>query len=356
MLKNKKLLLALSLIPQYVLVVLLSKNPEFIESFYSNGIYVYVSKLFRFMLGWLPFSFGDLVYGLAIIYIMRWLIIHRKRIIKDTINWLVDIVAAAAILYFTFHLFWGLNYYRLPLHESLNLDHKYTTEQLVATTNKLIEHTNTLHAKIKQNDTVKVTLPYSKSEIFKKTPEGYDNLKAIFPHLEYAPKSIKKSLFSYPLTYMGFSGYLNPLTNESQVNGVMPLIKIPTTTAHEMAHQLGYAAENEANFLGFLASIHNDDIYFKYCGYTFGLRYCLNEIYRRDEALFKEIIKTINKGVLKNYEEVRLFWEAQENPIEPFFKIFYGSYLKANNQSKGMNSYNYVVALLVNYIETNGLD
>ncbi|TYA68607.1 DUF3810 family protein, partial [Seonamhaeicola marinus] len=140
-----------------------------------------------------------------------------------------------------------------------------------------------------------------------------------------------------------------PLTNEAQVDGLIPTIKFPTTSAHEMAHQLGYAAENEANFIGCLASIYNDDVYFKYCGYAFGLRYCLNEIYKRDEALFNDIIKTINKGILKHYEEVRLFWEAHENPVEPFFKYFYSGYLKANNQSKGMQSYSYVVALLVNY-------
>ncbi|TYA92198.1 DUF3810 domain-containing protein [Seonamhaeicola marinus] len=355
MLKNKKLLIALSLLPQYFLIVWASKNPNFVESFYSNGLYVYISRLFRYMLGWLPFSFGDLVYGIAIVYILRWLIVNRKRILKDTKNWIIDVVSAVSLIYFAFHFLWGLNYYRLPLHKSLNLSHEYNTEQLIAVTKKLIDKSNKIHFQISKNDTVKVDLPYTKSEIFKMVPNGYDNLKNTFPHLEYHPKSIKKSLFSYPLTYMGFSGYFNPVTNEAQVDGLLPTIKFPTTSTHEMAHQLGYAAENEANFIGCLASIHNDDMYLKYCGYTFGLRYCLNEIYRRDEELFNDIVKTVNKGILKNYEEVRLFWEAHENPIEPLFKVFYGGFLKANNQSKGMNSYSYVVALLVNYFETKNL-
>ncbi|TXE10093.1 DUF3810 domain-containing protein [Seonamhaeicola algicola] len=349
MLKNKKLLLAVSLIPQYLLVLWASKNPVFIENFYSNGLYIYIAKVFRFVLGWLPFSFGDLVYGLGILYALRWCYKNRKRIINDTKNWVIDVAAACALLYFAFHMFWGLNYYRLPLHVNLHLNADYTTEQLVSVTKKLIKKSNALQLEITKSDTVKVEMPYSKHAIFKMTPNGYNNLKAVFPHLEYYPKSIKKSLFSYPLTYMGFSGYLNPLTNEAQVDGLIPTIKFPTTSAHEMAHQLGYAAENEANFIGCLASIYNDDVYFKYCGYAFGLRYCLNEIYKRDEALFNDIIKTINKGILKHYEEVRLFWEAHENPVEPFFKYFYSGYLKANNQSKGMQSYSYVVALLVNY-------
>lgn len=351
MLKKKKTIIALLLIPQILLVKLLSNFPEFVERFYSNGLYEWLSKIFRFVLGWLPFSFGDLLYALCIIYVVRWFFLNRRRLRKDTKNWVIDVLATLSLFYFAFHLFWGMNYHRLPLHKSLKLERDYTTEELIEVTKKLIERSNAFHASLAINDSLAVKLPYSKAEIFKMTPQGYENLKTIFPHLEYHPRSIKKSLFSYPLTYMGFSGYLNPFTNEAHVDGLIPLYKFPTTSAHEIAHQLGYAAENEANFIGFLASIKNDDTYFKYAGYTFGLRFCLNEIYRRDEARYESMVKTVNTGILKNYEEVRIFWEAHENPTEPFFKLFYGNFLKANNQSKGMESYSYVVALLVNYFE-----
>ena len=150
---------------------------------------------------------------------------------------------------------------------------------------------------------------------------------------------------------MGFSGYLNPLSNEAQVDYMIPVYKFPTTAAHEVAHQLGYAKENEANFIGFLATISNTNIYFKYSGYTFGLRHCLGEIFRRDPDLYYQLLPTINTGILKNYQEVRDFWNDYQNPLEPIFRSTYTTYLKANNQAKGMDSYSYVVALLVNYLE-----
>ncbi|WP_303315939.1 DUF3810 domain-containing protein [Flavivirga abyssicola] len=355
MLKKKKTLLALSLIPQYVLIKWMSKYPEFVEQFYSNGIYPFISKIFRYTLGWLPFSFGDLVYTLSIIYIVRWFYKNRKQLRKNTKQWFVDVFSAIAIMYFVFHLFWGFNYYRLPLHKSLDIANDYTTEQLIFVTEKLIKKSNALHLKIAKNDTIKVDLPYSKSEVLKMTPVGYENLKQVFPYLEYVPKSVKKSLYSYPLTYMGFSGYLNPFTNEAQVNGLIPVYKVPTTSSHEIAHQLGYAAENEANFIGCMAAISHDDVYFRYTGFTFGLRFCLNEIYRRDPCIYEDMVADVNKGILKNYREIREFWDAHENPTEPLFKLFYGNFLKANNQNKGMESYSYVVALLVNYFETENL-
>lgn len=351
MLKHKKLLIALSIVPQYLLIKWLSHYPEFIERYYSNGLYPYISKLFRVMLGWMPISFGDFVYAFAGIYMIRWVFKNFKRIKTDAKNFVVDVFSAISIVYFAFHLFWGLNYYRLPLYKSLGLKSEYTTEQLVEVTKKLIDKSNKTHSDIIKIDSFPIEIPYSKSNIIKMVPLGYHNLKTEFPNLDYSSKSIKKSLFSLPLTYMGFSGYLNPLTNESQVDALIPAYIFPTTTTHEVAHQLGYAAENEANFIGCLAAINHDDIYFKYSGYTFALRFCLNEIYSRDENLFESLSKTINKGILINYKQMREFWDSYENPAEPLFKKSYNTFLKANKQSKGMESYSYVVALFVNYFE-----
>lgn len=349
--KNKKLILVIFLVIQLVFMSQLKHYPEFVEQFYSNGLYVFLSKLMHYVFGWIPFSVGDILYTLAGIYIIRWLIVNRKRIIKDTKNWFLDFGATLSIAYFAFHILWAFNYYRLPLYKSLNLKADYTTEQLISFTERLIEKSNNLQNQLSENDTIKVELPYTKSEIFDKVKDGYQTLSEAYPHLKYEPKSIKKSIYSLPLTYMGFSGYLNPFTNEAQVNGLIATYKFPTTSCHEAAHQLGYAAENEANFIGSLAAIHNKDIYFKYSGYTFALRYCLAEVYKRDPVLYETMLPTINKGIIKNYKEVQDFWKSYENPLEPIFETTFDNFLKANNQVDGMKSYSYVVALLVNYYE-----
>ena len=351
MLKNPKPYIAFSILPVYIIVKLLSYFPSVVETYYSHGIYPIISKIFRYTLGWLPFSFGDLFYAFSIIYILRWSIKNRKRIRRDTKNWFIDVLAATTIIYFAFHFLWGMNYYRLPLHKNLNLNANYTTEQLVSVTKMLIEKSNKAHLIVSKNDSVKVDIPYSRLEILQMVPQGYNTIKKDFPNLDYHPKSIKQSIFSLPLTYMGFSGYLNPLTNEAQVDALIPKFKFPTTASHEVAHQLGYAAENEANFIGFLVTTKHDDPYFNYSGYTFGLRHCLIELYRRDQVLYESLIKTLNKGILKNYQEVQTFWESYKNPTEPLFKFTYNTFLKANNQKGGMKSYSYVVALIVNYYE-----
>lgn len=353
--KHIKLIIALSLIVQILLIKTLANFPEFVERYYSNGFYQWTSKLLHFVFGWIPFSIGDVLYAIAIIYIIRWFYKNIKRATTDLVNFLLDMFSAISIAYFAFHIFWGLNYYRLPLHKSLHIEHDYTTEQLVKFTEDLILKTNVTHEIIEKNDTTKVIMPYTKHELLKLTPKGYDQLAKEYPRLSYWPSSLKRSIFSLPLTYMGFSGYLNPFTNEAQINYLIPTYQHPTTSSHEIAHQLGYAAENEANFIGILASMKHENIYFNYSGYSFALRHCLNDIYQRDKAKYEELMMTVNIGVLKNYQESRLFWKSYENKFEFLFENTYSGYLKANNQKDGIKSYNYVVALLVNYFEAHSL-
>jgi hypothetical protein len=266
-------------------------------------------------------------------------------------NWFKDVLVAVSLLYFVFHLFWGMNYYRLPLHRSLGLEKDYTTEELIAVTEKLTRQSNQIHLQLSSNDTIKVTVLYTKKELISNSSQGYETLSQIYPKLNPLPKSVKRSIYSLPSTYFGIGGYLNPFTNEGQINSLSPLHKFPNTICHEQAHQIGFAAENESNFIGSLAAMHSDNPYFQYSGYIFALKHCLLEIERRDEDKFNELIENVNKGILKNYQEEYEFYLTYKNPLQPIFDATFNQFLKANNQDKGIESYSYVVALYVSHFK-----
>ncbi len=353
--KRTSAFLAIFLFVQIIALQVLKYFPEFVEKYYSLGIYPWISKLSRYIFGWVPFSVGDLFYLLIAIVAIRWLYKNVKRLRYDQVHFAVDILAAVSVVYFMFHVLWGFNYYRLPLHKSLHLKNDYTTEQLINTTYRFIEKSNSLHRELGFADSVKIELPYTQKEMFKKTLNGYKNIEKEFPQLAYSPRSIKKSGWSLGLTIMGYSGYLNPFSGEAQVNNLMKTYKFPVVACHEEAHQIGFAAENEANFIATLSTLHNDDSYMQYAGYIFTLRYLINEVARRDEAKYEELLTTINPGILKSYKEMREFWDSYENPFGDFSKIFWDNFLKANNQSRGIMSYDYMVALVVNYYEDKTL-
>ncbi|MEL1240498.1 DUF3810 domain-containing protein [Flavobacterium flavipallidum] len=352
---KRKYILAFLLVFQILILKILPFFSETIETFYSNGLYPLLANFFRIILGWIPFSIGDVLYFSLILLIAKWFWTNRKNWKTNWKDQILSILSVLSVFYFFFHFLWALNYYRLPLFEKIKIERNYSDADLYLFTQKIIARTNEVHFQITKNDSLKVSYPYSEEITFSKNLNGYQKLAVHYPFFNYQNLSIKKSLFSLPLTYMGFGGYLNPFTNEAQVNELMPKYNLPTTSCHEMAHQMGYASESECNFIGFLASVNNNDSYFKYSGYSFALRYCLNNWYIRDEKIYKQLLQSVHPGILKNFQESEDFWQQYETPIEKGFHAFYDRYLKLNQQHEGIESYSKFINLLVNYYKTRTL-
>lgn len=340
----------LVLVSQLVLYRALRNVPEFVERWYSTGIYPYISKAMRFGLGWIPFSFGDLLYSGLILVSIRWLIVHFKEVVTLSRKRTYQIFTALNILIAFFHVAWGFNYYRQPLNVILELEATYTDEELITVTHQLVYTANELHSALQPVDSIAVVFNRSQSHLFDLAPSGFENLSAIDPSLSYGPSSVKESLLTLPLTYMGYSGYLNPLTGEAQTNAYINNYKTPVLILHEMSHQLGFAKENEANFIAVISGMKHKDPYFQYSATIFALRYCLNDLYTKQPDEFEKLRPTVRSGVYKNYQELSDFWKPyDDNIIEKASQATYNKYLEANNQPDGMRTYSYVVALLVNY-------
>ena len=344
-----KNVVAFSLPLQVLLVSWLARHPDWVETYYSRGIYPPLSAFLRSLNGWIPFSVGDLCYfilgGLGLAYLIRkrhWIWFHPWTFGRD-------LLMVLSVLYFSFYLLWGMNYFRQPLASSMHLGKTYETEELIRLTRELAGQTNSLQRMLAGDSLQPVRLPYQRREIRQNTIRAYERLAADFPDLRYRAPSLKPSLFSTLLSYMGYGGYLNPFTGEAQVNNRLPLFRYPVVCGHEVGHQLGYSAENETNFIGYLSMLQSPDPYFRYAAYAYGLSYCLSEVSRRDRDAFRDIQRELYPGVRANFREYREFWEAFQNPMEPVFKSAFNTYLKANRQKDGILSYNRVVALIVSY-------
>ena len=350
---KRKFILPLFLLIQIIVVKTIGLFPDFVENVYSKGFYPKLAFVSRKVFGWLPFSFGDVTYFILILLLFRWIWKHRIGFFKEWKDNLLAILSWVSVFYLFFHLLWGMNYYRIPLHEKLHIEKEYSKEQLEIFIEKMLVKTNALQLKITKNDSVAVVIPYSHDEIYNLALKGYENIPTDLQEFRYEVKSIKSSLFSYPLRYMGFGGYLNPFTNEAQVNYLKPKYTSPLTTCHEMAHQTGIGSESECNFIGFVTAAKNEDLYFQYSAYSFALRYALHNLEMMQEGNSEVYIKKINKGVLKNFEENEIFWKKYQTPINTFFEYFYDNFLKANQQKDGMEGYNKFVGLAIGYGEVD---
>lgn len=355
---NKKAykILTILLVMQWAFLQIIVQYPAAIEKYYSNGLYIYISKFLNFFFGWIPFSVGDILYAILVIVILKNIFTTIKNKKINLKNTLFKIGGFISVLFFVFHLNWGLNYFRQPVYKTLNFEiEKYTANELVDFTEKLITKINQIQVSITKNDTIVVENTLDKNQIKEVSYDVYKQFQEKYPHYSHENLKAKNSLFSLPLTYMGFAGYLNPLTNEAQVNSLVPKNTYPIIICHELAHQVGVASESEANFTGYLAATNSDDLYFNYSGYLMALRFCLYEIFQNDPVKFEALKVELNDGILKDIRQSEAFWESYQNWTEKYFKTFYDTFLKANKQIDGIKSYNKVVVLLINYHKTKEL-
>jgi hypothetical protein len=345
-----------------IIIKVYSASPARVEAGYAVGFYPSMATFFRLFFGWLPFSFGDILFGLAGIWLLWKLIVGIKALIKRRItkasflNGLKKAVIILLTINVVFNFFWGINYNRQGIASQLNLKMdsvNYT--DLTKVTTLLIEKMNASKKYLLANN---IAYP-TNAVLFKKIETAYDKTKLEFPFLQYRNVSIKSSMWGWLGNYTGFSGYYNPFTGEAQVNTTIPKFLQPFTTCHEVAHQLGYAKEEEANTVGYLAALNSGDSLLLYSTYFDLYSYTSRQLrfesfIRRDTLLIKELNKMILPEVKTDMKEVIAFYNRHRNPIEPFVRKGYGFYLKNNNQPKGVLSYDDVTGFLIAYYKQFG--
>ena len=108
---------------------------------------------------------------------------------------------------------------------------------------------------------------------------------------DYTP--VKKLGWAPIYTAQGKTGVTVALTGESAVNPDIPGYALPFAMAHEMAHRLCIAREDDADFSAFLACTENENLEYQYSGYFMAFQICRSALLSVDEAA----VEAIDEGV-----------------------------------------------------------
>jgi hypothetical protein len=340
-------------------IKIFSLFPDAVEKYYASGIYPVISKFQRILFGWLPFSVGDIFYGLVIIWLFYKLYHTTRRVVKKQTNkkyWLhalLQIAFVVVVVYVSFNLLWGLNYNRRGVAYQLGLKvERYSKADLVQLMQQIVVRLHALDSPSRANRPAL----QRKRNLFDGAVSAYGQLSRTDADFTYSFSSVKPSLYSYLGNYLGYTGYYNPFSGEAQVNTTVPVFVQPFTTCHEIGHQLGYAKENEANFAGYLSAKSSQDALFRYSVYFDLYSYSRYYLYAQDSVTAKQLDAQLPPRMKADYRELREFVKKYRNPIEVIIDHLYGQYLKANEQPGGKLSYNEVVAWLVAYYKKFGAD
>jgi len=329
--------------------------PVLIEAGYSTSIYKWlIGPVSRFT-GLVPFSVAEFVLvGIGIfclVQIIRGAIAlfrKPKEFFRFCLRGIGKLVLVFVLLYVGFYMLWGLNYSRLSFADISGLPvEPASVEELTALALSLTSRANAQRAQVAEDERGVMTLSSGSRQMFARADIGYQRAAAIYPELggKFGPP--KGVFLSHYWSYTGTSGMYCPFTAEANVNTDMPHLMQPATATHEMAHQRGFAREDEANYLAYLACSLHPDADFQYSGTVSALIYTMNALYRADRDAYNAVRKQYCDGLNRDLLDWRDYWTKFEGPVDRLSSNVNDSYLRANRQQDGVRSYGRMVDLLL---------
>lgn len=232
----------------------------------------------------------------------------------------------------------------------------YTKKNLTTLRDYLVEQCNTLADQIDRDE--QGTAVYSGDLIAESVHametmgQQYDRLSGYY----VTPKYLKCSEF---FSQQYIMGYYFPFSMEANINSVMYITNVAPTVCHELAHTKGFIFENDANMIGYLACIQSDDTFLQYCGYLSVLNYVNNDFYKSvNKSTYKKHVRISDRVADDNVFLTREDWQAVEktavvktSTVKKVSNNFLNTNLKLNGVDEGIQQYNEVVNLLLDYYD-----
>jgi len=268
-------------------------------------------------------------------------------------------VLAGVMLIFTLHTgLYGLNSYAGPLADDIRLtvaDHPYSTTELAEATTYFRDMANELATQIPRDEAGKPQYP-SFAEMANAAGQGFETLTYEYSYAVFAGSTtpVKELGWADWYTSMGITGITMPLTGEAAVNPNIPVVSIPFTMCHEMAHRMCISYERDANLSAFLACRVHDDPVFQYSGYFMAFRYCYNALVSVGTSAASnaanQIFDGINDQLRSDLADYKAYFNANmDEKASNMANSVNDTYIKVSGDDQGTASYGQVCDLLVSW-------
>ena len=351
-----KFILPIVWVMLFAICILAPNYPNLIANYYNQGLFKYWTIGLRWVFGSIPFALGELVYLIVIIILIINIIryftsLKRWNQIWQKIGFLLIKLAWLGIrLFVVFQLIWGFNYMQPEPTNAFNIkvqtpkNAQIALDQMNVLTNELIQELNQTRQELPSYKALEPNFDQNLAKV----QHAYGSISKAYPKLQLQNQSVKKAIFPTLGDYIGFLAFYQPITAEAIVRSDLPMVTQPYTIAHEMAHQLGYASETEANFIAFVVATEADDPMLKYSmllqmfTYAQDAQLLLLAGSKGFDAWKAQIAKNkamLSPAVLKDRAEIKAFFAARADKQIQASNQLYDQFLKWNQQAAGLDSY-----------------
>ena len=303
-----------------------------------------------------PFSVAELIYAVMVIFALCYIIRFIIKMIKGggraeaVCKLIITALSAALCFYGGFCLLWGVYYHSFDFTASSGMeDLPISKDELQTVTEYFAELCNEFSENVpRENDLYRA----DPMDVLRRSAGLYPAVEQEYAFLSGREIQPKPMVFSEFMSHINFTGFFFPFTGEANLNINEPICLLPSTCAHEIAHQRGIAAESEANFTAVLACLSGSDAEFKYSGALLAYINLGNALYSVDPEAYYTIAGTLNDYVLADLRANSAYWDQYETKAAEVGETVYTGFLQSHGQTLGMKSYGACVDLLVvHYLE-----
>lgn len=310
---------------------------------------------------YLPFSAAEALIVLAVLAGLVYIIFCIVRIVrfegklKQAYRLVLTAVMAFFVVYGGFCALWGIYFYTADFEEQSGIySQPLSTEQLETVTRYFTLLVNEYSDEVSRDENGVFSEPLE--EIFDHSAGLYDAAAEKFVCLEGAALETKPFMLSEILSRLTFTGFFFPFTAEANINIDSPACLIPSTIAHEIAHQRGVAQEDEANFVAVLACMEDGDPVYCYSACLMAYIHLSNALYKVDYDAWLDNYHTLKPGVVADLQANNAYWDKyKDTVVEKASDAVYTGLLHSYGQEQGLQTYGACIDLLVAYYYEDAL-
>ena len=344
----------------FILLSLAHRLPAVTERLYSRGVHKILKETYGHVFNSLPFAVAPLL--IILLLLISFLQIFGV-IPTNYNNLLFGYIFIFGIASYSF------NYARKTFASATGLEiREASEEELVGLCRELVGKINDIAPLVNRNRRGQAVLATKNRYVLSKQAHAaFKNLSYKYPTLGldgFTP--IVKPMPRFML-YRGRAGGYAPLTMETFVDFGKFCSCVPLAMTHEIAHFKGYAREDEAEFIAYLACMESTEPDFIYSGLMGALGYVHDKLHKLNPDEYIRMMVRLPKEAWNDWEH----WECitgrpitsnssdenankSKNYLKRFrrraIKIFDNIdhiILKINRQSDGIKSYGRVFDLLI---------
>lgn len=259
-----------SIVTTLGLLFLLRLSPDISEG-WSRSISRFEQLVASYLFGWLPFSMFELFIWGIIIYVLIWLAMLIRHLVrfntKGSSKYWLNFGIVISLIFTVYMGTAGMEYNRYPVDIPLHTELINDTSEYKTIASYFQDDYNEISNVLSYNEDGSLIKTYTHNEMNQIMHEEFKKLGSDYYTQETA-KAKQMYMWGWLYRELHITGIAFAPTGEANINPLITAGEYPFTMAHEIAHTKGIIREEDANLVAAYICLTSSDPYLRYSGYV----------------------------------------------------------------------------------------